>query len=207
MNGRAEVGLPMVLLGVSLVLAALAPVLLPDHVVVIAPLEGQQVLAPTAAVALVSVVLLAGATALARRWARLTRSRRPAALAVGQAHALAWAGLALIVWPLALSEETLAIPQLGLAAWVLGAVTGWATTRHRPITVTYAAQQPAHPGDAVAWTGHARLSMDVAAPLIVFLLLVAAPPFVTTFYSDICPGIALPALAGAAWNSYATLPR
>jgi hypothetical protein len=194
-NGRAEVGLPLLLLGVTVVLAALAPVLSPDHVVIIAPLEGHQVLAPTAAVALVSVVVLAGATALARRWARLTRSRRPAALAVGQAHALAWAGLVILVWPLALSEETWAIPQLGMGAWVLGTVTGWATTRHRPIAVTHPAQQPPHPGDAVAWTGHARLSVDVAAPLLVFLLLVAAPPFVTTFASDIGPGIALPAMA------------
>ncbi|TVR27737.1 MAG: hypothetical protein EA387_00855 [Nitriliruptor sp.] len=57
-------------------------------------------------------------------------------------------------------------------AYALGNLTGWVTTRDRPQTVPTPLLPPPYPGQAVAWTGHARLSADVAAPLLVFFVVV-----------------------------------
>ena len=176
MNGRAEVGLPGLLAGVTVLLAALSPVLLPAEVVVLDRLEGPTVSVPSGLVVATALTLAGCGVLLARRWARLTRSRRPAGMMIGQAHALAWAGLAVVGWPLAFEEPSW-FPYLGQAPWVLGHVSGWAATRHRPREVPAAVRPPAYSGEAVAWSGHARLSADVAAPLLVFMLLILGPPY------------------------------
>ena len=48
-----------------------------------------------------------------------------------------------------------------------------------------------YPGQAVAWTGHARLSADVATPLLVALLLLGRPPYAAMLYHGGNSGLAL----------------
>ena len=146
MNGRAEVGVPALLSGVTVLLSALSPVL------------------------------------LARRWAQLTRSRHPAGTMVGSAHALSWAGLALLAWPVLPGDMTWATNQLPMWSWVVGTGTGWVATRHRPEAVPAPVRPAPFPGEAVAWSGHARLSVDTAAPLAVTLLLLVGPATANTVY-------------------------
>lgn len=158
MNGRAEVGLPALLAGVTVLLAALSPVLLPAEVVVLSPLEGPAITAPTGLVSAVAIAVAGGGVLLARRWTQLTRSRRPAGTLVGSAHALSWAGLALLAWPVVPADMIWATNQLPMWSWIVGIGTGWVATRHRPEAVPAPVRPAPIPGRAVAWTGHARLS-------------------------------------------------
>lgn len=193
MNGRAEVGVAGLALAGTALLAALSPVLLPGEVVVLDPFEAPAVTAPTWLVSAAAMISGGCGLLLARRWTGLTRSRRPAALMVGHAHALAWAGLLLLAWPLQVDGTTWTADSIGVIPWALGGVTGWVATRHRPQTVPAAALPPAYPGAAVTWTGHARLSADVTAPLLVFLLLVAGPPYAAMLRDGSSGGLALSA--------------
>ncbi|MFO7776995.1 MAG: hypothetical protein R6V28_01435 [Nitriliruptoraceae bacterium] len=182
MNGRTEVGLPALLAGVTVLLAALSPLLLPAEVVILYPLEGPAVTAPTGLVSAVAIAVAGGGVLLARRWAQLTRSRHPAGTMLGSAHALSWAGLALLAWPVLPGDMTWATNQLSMWSWVVGAWTGWVATRHRPEAVPAPVEPAPFPGEAVAWTGHARLSVDTAAPLVVALLLLTGPATATTVH-------------------------
>jgi hypothetical protein len=68
-TGRGEVGVPGVQLGVTVLLAALSPLLLPAEVVVLDPVEGPTVAAPTTVVSLVAE-LPADSVLWARRFGR-----------------------------------------------------------------------------------------------------------------------------------------
>jgi len=181
-NGRAEVGLPALLAGVTMLLAALSPLLLPAEVVVLYPSEAPAVTAPTGLVSAVAIAVAGGGVLLARRWAQLTRSRHPAGTMVGAAHALSWAGLAWLAWPVLPGDMIWATNQLAMWSWIVGTGSGWMATRHRPEAVPAPVRPAPIPGRAVAWTGHTRLSVDTAAPLAVALVLLVGPATATLVY-------------------------
>ncbi len=186
MKGRAEVGLPLVLATTTVMLAVVTALRGPTQVVLVDPFDAPPVSVPAWAIGVAAVMLSGCGVLLARRWARLTRRRQPARVLVGAAHALSWGGLALLVWLLVFGAPSWAFATLGIWPFVLGQVTGYLTTRHRPTTSSQPAPPPVSPGEAVTWTGHTRLGVDAAAPLLVFLLLVAGPSIVTTPFQ---PGV------------------
>ena len=179
MNGRAEVGLPVLLAGVTVLLAALSPVLLPAEVAILDTLDGPTLTVPTWIASAGSIALVGAGVLLARRVCRVTRSRQPAAMAFGYAHALAWAGLVLLAWPLVSSERTWSTPLIGLGCWTLGLLSGLVVTRHRPVAVPGPVLPTPFPGAAVTWTGQARLNADMAAPLFVLAVLLGVPSVAT----------------------------
>jgi len=178
-NGRAEVGLPAALAGVTVLLAALSPALLPAELAVLETHDGPTVTAPTWIVSVGAVVLVGAGVLLAHRVSRVTRSRQPAAMAFGYAHALAWAGLVLLARPVVSNERTWSTPLIGLSCLTLGLLSGLLVTRHRPTAVPAPVLPSPFPGAAVTWTGQARLSADMAAPLFVFAVLVGVPSVAT----------------------------
>ncbi len=190
MNGRAEVGLPVLLAGVTVLLAALSLLLSPSRVVVLDPFDAPAVRVPAGAVALTAVLLGVAAVGLARRWAPMVRSRRPAAMILGTAHVVAWAGLLVAAWLVSYRDASADhLRWLGLAAYALGHLTSTWAARDRPETIPRAVRPPAHEGDAAAWTGHARLSADVVAPLAITLLVLVGHAFANSLYADGAGGL------------------
>ena len=75
------------LLTLTTVAAAVSPMLVPDHLGVLRPVDAPPCSHPGMPSASPAALLAASSVVLARRWARMARSRPPAGMAIGHAQA------------------------------------------------------------------------------------------------------------------------